>query len=152
MRVRSGAQRVRLIGLEPVAGTRVAESSWNTLFRGRVVYLEFDRQRYDRDGSWLAYVFLPNGRMLNAELIRLVLARPRLEGRDVRSLDLFQETCARARAATQATRLPLSHEDDRGERVLPPASLSIAGPVAVATGYRSPRWSPSRSPPSRPSR
>ena len=52
VRGRSGAQRVRLIGLEPVAGTRVAESSWNTLFRGLVVYLEFDRQRYDKDGSW----------------------------------------------------------------------------------------------------
>jgi micrococcal nuclease len=56
-----------------------------------VVYLEFDRQRYDGGGDWLAYVFLPNGRMLNAELVRLGLARPRPDGRNLRYLDLFQE-------------------------------------------------------------
>lgn len=91
VRVRSGTQRVRLIGVEPVARTRTFENPWRHLERGLLVYLEFDRQRYDPQGDWLAYVFLANGRMLNAELIRLGLARPRPDGRNVRYLDLFHE-------------------------------------------------------------
>jgi hypothetical protein len=91
VRVRSGTQRVRLIGVEPAAGTRTSEDPWGQIDRGLVVYLEFDRQRYDPQGDWLAYVFLPSGRMLNAELIRLGLARPRADGRNLRYLDLFHE-------------------------------------------------------------
>ena len=48
--------------------------------RGLLVHLEFDRERSGPDGDWLAYVYLPNGRMLNAELIRVGLARPRDDG------------------------------------------------------------------------
>jgi hypothetical protein len=91
VRGRSGPQRVRLIGVDPVAGVEHADSPWPRLALGLVVYLEFDRQRYDGGGDWLAYVFLPNGRMLNAELIRLGLARPRPDGRNLRYVDLFQE-------------------------------------------------------------
>jgi len=56
-----------------------------------VLHLEFDRERYASDGDWLAYVYLPSGRMLNAELIRVGLARPHAEPRNIRYLDLFQE-------------------------------------------------------------
>jgi len=70
---------------------RTGDDPWQTLSRGIVVSLEFDRQRYDRAGDWLAYLFMPNGRMLNAELIRVGLARPRPDGRNLRYLDLFQE-------------------------------------------------------------
>jgi micrococcal nuclease len=89
--VRSGHRRVRLVGVEPVSGTWTAESPWRQIEPGSIVYLEFDRQRYDADGNWLAYVFLPNGRMLNAELIRLGLARPVGDGRNARYLDLLHE-------------------------------------------------------------
>ena len=89
--VRSGPQRVRLIGIETLPDVRTGDDPWQTLSRGIVVYLEFDRQRYDRAGDWLAYLFMPNGRMLNAELIRVGLARPRPDGRNLRYLDLFQE-------------------------------------------------------------
>ncbi len=98
VRVKSGLQRVRLIGIEPVGTTRTADDPWKTLSLGLVVYLEFDRQRYDPAGDWLAYVVMPNGRMLNAELIRLGLARPRADGRNLRYLDLFQEIAGQARA------------------------------------------------------
>jgi hypothetical protein len=91
VRVRSGPQRVRLIGVQPLPDVQIADDPWHTLTPGIVVYLEFDRQRYDRAGDWLAYLFLPNGRMLNAELIRSGLARPRPENRNLRYLDLFQE-------------------------------------------------------------
>jgi endonuclease YncB( thermonuclease family) len=56
-----------------------------------VLQLEFDRQRFEPGGDWLAYVYLPGGRMLNAELIRLGLARPRPEPHNVRYVDLLHE-------------------------------------------------------------
>jgi endonuclease YncB( thermonuclease family) len=59
------------------------------------VHLEFDRERSGPDGNWLAYVYLPNGRMLNAELIRVGLARPQNDGRNLRYLDLFEEVFRR---------------------------------------------------------
>jgi endonuclease YncB( thermonuclease family) len=59
------------------------------------VHLEFDRERSAPDGDWLAYLYLPNGRMLNAELIRVGLAHPRAEARNVRYLDLFEELRSR---------------------------------------------------------
>jgi hypothetical protein len=92
--VRSGYHHVRLVGVEAAHGTWSGESPWFQLERGMIVYLEFDRQRYDAEGNWLAYVFLPNGRMLNAELIRLGLGRPAPDGRNLRYLDLFHEMAA----------------------------------------------------------
>jgi hypothetical protein len=89
--VRSGLHRVRLVGIEPVPGTWAGDDPWRHLEAGAIIHLEFDRQRYDGDGNWLAYVFLPSGRMLNAELVRLGLARPLGDGRNARYLDLFHE-------------------------------------------------------------
>jgi hypothetical protein len=90
--VRSGLHRVRLVGIAPAAAdTWTADDPWRHLDAGAIIHLEFDRQRYDADGNWLAYVFLPSGRMLNAELVRLGLARPLGDGRNARYLDLFHE-------------------------------------------------------------
>jgi hypothetical protein len=89
--VKSGAQRVRLLGIAPIELARTDESPWRHLEGGALVYLEFDRQRYDADGNWLAYVFLPSNRMLNAELVRTGLARPLADGRNLKYLDLFHE-------------------------------------------------------------
>src|SRR5262249_30495172 len=86
--VRSGSRRVRLVGIDPLEGTWTEESPWRQIEPGSIVYLEFDRQRYDAEGNWLAYVFLPNGRLLNAELIRVGLARPAGDGRHAREPDL----------------------------------------------------------------
>ena len=97
MEVRLGRslQRVRLIGVEPGSGEGALEDPWGSLERGLLVQLEFDRERYGPDGDWLAYVYLPSGRMLNVELIRVGLARPRAEAQNIRYLDLFQETRGR---------------------------------------------------------
>jgi endonuclease YncB( thermonuclease family) len=89
--VKSGPQGVRLLGIAPVDLARSEDSPWRRLDSGAIVHLEFDRQRYDAEGNWLAYVFLPNNRMLNAELIRLGLARPLADARNLRYLDLFHE-------------------------------------------------------------
>jgi len=92
IRLDRGLQRVRLIGVEPASGDgATGEDPWGSLERGLVLHLEFDRERYASDGDWLAYVYLPSGRMLNAELIRVGLARPHAEPRNIRYLDLFQE-------------------------------------------------------------
>jgi hypothetical protein len=91
VRVGRGLERIRLIGVDPVVSDRELEDPWAGLEKEHPVRLEFDRERYAPDGTWLAYVYLPNGRMLNAELIRVGLARPRAEAQNVRYLDLFQE-------------------------------------------------------------
>jgi hypothetical protein len=95
VRVGRAVQRIRLIGVEPAPGDGTLEDPWAALGRGLLIHLEFDRERYRPDGDWLAYVYLANGRMLNAELIRVGLARPRAEARNVRYLDLFQEVGTR---------------------------------------------------------
>ncbi len=91
VRLGRGLERIRLIGVDPVASDRELEDPWASLEKEVPVRLEFDRERYAPDGTWLAYVYLPNGRMLNAELIRVGLARPRAEAQNVRYLDLFEE-------------------------------------------------------------
>jgi hypothetical protein len=92
VRLQDGVRRIRLIGIDPILGaSEVLEDPWTALDRGLVVYLEFDRERYRPDGDWLAYLYLPNGRMLNAELIRVGLAEPRAETNNIRYLDLFRE-------------------------------------------------------------
>jgi hypothetical protein len=106
VRVRSGVQRVRLIGIEPVPDVHTADDPWQTLSPGIVVYLEFDRQRYDSAGDWLAYLFLPSGRMLNTELIRSGLARPRPDGRNLRYLDLLQKIGAAPRLGADGAPMP----------------------------------------------
>src|SRR6185436_14291099 len=55
----------------PSAGDHGLEDPWAALDGGLLVHLEFDRERSGPDGDWLAYLYLPNGRMLNAELIRV---------------------------------------------------------------------------------
>jgi hypothetical protein len=95
VRLREGVKRVRLIGVDPIVNDRALEDPWAGLDRGLLVYLEFDRERSGPDGDWLAYLYLPNGRMLNAELIRVGLAQPRAEAKNIRYLDLFQEVQAR---------------------------------------------------------
>jgi hypothetical protein len=97
VRVGRDLQRIHLIGIEPIPGAGVVEDPWETLDQGLLVHLEFDRKRYEPDGQWLAYLYLPNGRMLNAELIRVGLARPRSEPQNLRYVDLFQEIAARPR-------------------------------------------------------
>ncbi len=92
VRLGNEPRRVRLIGVEPVPGAAEGlDDPWAGLDRGLLVHLEFDRERSGAEGDWLAYLYLPSGRMLNAELIRVGLARPRSDGRNLRYLDLFEE-------------------------------------------------------------
>jgi micrococcal nuclease len=78
--VLDGDERVRLIGVDtpetkhpqkPVQYFgREATAFTRRITEGRGVRLEYDQQRRDRYGRTLAYVFLEDGRLLNAEIIR----------------------------------------------------------------------------------
>lgn len=76
----SDGQTVRLIGVDtpetkhptkPVQyfGKEASAFTKRTA-EGKTVTLEYDQQRIDKYGRTLAYVYLPDGRMLNAEIIK----------------------------------------------------------------------------------
>lgn len=54
---------------------------------GKRIKLELDRERYDHHGRLLAYVYPPNGRMLNIELLEKGLARVLAVPPNLRYLD-----------------------------------------------------------------
>ena len=120
VRGQSGVQRVRLIGIEPVPDVYTSDDPWQTLSPGIVVYLEFDRQRYDRAGDWLAYLFLPNGRMLNASFRKYEV--PRFD--DVPELDV------------QLLNRPDLPSAGAGETPIIAIAPAIANAVAHASGVR----------------
>ncbi len=91
VRLKGAVRRARLLGIEAVDGLAESRDPWRRLTRGTILQLEFDREVEEGDGTLLAYVFLPSGRMLNAELIRLGLARPLVDPRALKYLDLFYE-------------------------------------------------------------
>jgi micrococcal nuclease len=73
-------EKVRLIGVDtpetthPQKGVeyfgREASEFTRKMVEGKKVRLDFDWQRRDRYGRLLAYVYLPDGTFLNAEIIR----------------------------------------------------------------------------------
>jgi micrococcal nuclease len=75
-----GGERVRLIGVDtpetvdprrPVQYFGKEASAFSRrLAQGRSVRLEYDQDTRDRYGRTLAYVYLPDGTFLNAEIIR----------------------------------------------------------------------------------
>ncbi len=75
-----GVGRVRLIGVDtpetvdprrPVEFFgREASAFTKRMLEGRTVRLEYDRERTDRYGRTLAYIYLPDGTLANAEIVR----------------------------------------------------------------------------------
>jgi micrococcal nuclease len=81
----AGGQRVRLLGLDaPELGrdgrpaeflAHQAREALAALTLNRQVRLEYDRLRYDQYGRLLAYLRLPDGGLVNLELVRRGLSR-----------------------------------------------------------------------------
>jgi endonuclease YncB( thermonuclease family) len=81
----AGGARVRLLGIDAPELERdgqpadflahKAKAVLTDLVLNRQVRLEYDRLRYDHYGRLLAYLFLPDHTLLNAELVRQGLAR-----------------------------------------------------------------------------
>jgi len=105
-------ERVRYIGIDApeiahdgvgaAPGGEAATRLNQSLVRGRRVRLEFDREKRDRYGRLLAYVWV-GGTMVNLEMVRRGYARALTIPPNVR----YEEWFARAEAEAQADRLGL---------------------------------------------
>lgn len=76
------------------------------LVQGAKLRLEYDVERYDQYNRVLAYVFLPDGRMVNTELVRRGLARVLLKPPNLR----FREELVQAQRQAIKARLGLWQE------------------------------------------
>ena len=81
---RSGDDAATIIAM----GKRASDFT-KTLAEGKRVRLEFDVERRDRYGRLLAYVYLPDGTMLNEELLREGYAQVYTFPPNVRYVDRF---------------------------------------------------------------
>jgi micrococcal nuclease len=92
--VLAGGVRVRLVGIDAPKSAQNgrpgefpasrARDYLTELIQGKTVRLEYDRERYDRSGRLLAYLFLPDGTLVNAALVRQGLARVHIHPPNVR--------------------------------------------------------------------
>ena len=70
--VLNNGKKVNLIGVDT---STKAETFIRKVIEGKEVKLKYDRQKVDRDGQILAYVYLLDGTLLNAELVKQGYAR-----------------------------------------------------------------------------
>ncbi len=106
IRYRGERYAVRLIGVDtpetshPLKPVQYfadeATQFTKTLAEGKAVRLEFDWQRLDKYDRLLAYVYLPDGRMLNAEIIKQGFGFAYLKY-PFKRLDLFKQLESQAR-------------------------------------------------------
>jgi micrococcal nuclease len=82
------------------------------LVQGAKLRLEYDVERYDQYNRVLAYVFLPDGRMVNTELVRQGLARVLLKSPNLRFRNEFVQAQREAITARQGLwqELPVAQE------------------------------------------
>jgi micrococcal nuclease len=92
-------EKVRLIGVEipEQIAEKAAKFAESKLVRGTPVKLEFDEETRDSHGSIPAYVYLPDGKMLNALLLENGYARAVTNTPNVKFKDLFLKIEAEAR-------------------------------------------------------
>lgn len=79
----------------------LASSFARDLAENKRVRLEFDVEKRDRYGRLLAYVYLPDGRMLNAELLKEGYAQVYTFPPNVKYVDNFRELQTRARESSR---------------------------------------------------
>ena len=80
-----------------IASGRIAAKFTKSLVEGKRVKLEFDVEKKDRYGRLLAYVYLPDGRMLNAELVKEGYAHVYTFPPNVKYVNMFLELQREAR-------------------------------------------------------
>ena len=103
-----GGETVRYLGIRRVeafqgvtAVARFGEAAAFTrqVLEGQTVRLEYDGEARDADGRTWAYVYLQDGRMVNALLVERGYAQADPERSDLKYAPLFQQLEAAARAA-----------------------------------------------------
>ncbi len=134
-----GVGRVRLIGVDtpetvdprrPVEFFgREASAFTKRLLEGQRVRLEYDRERADRYGRTLAYVYLRDGMLANAEIIRLGYGHAYTRF-PFRHLDRFRGLEREARAAGRGLWGP------QGERRSPVRTQRRGAPTGAAGALR----------------
>jgi micrococcal nuclease len=139
---RSGRSRAALLDL----GHAAAAFTKGLALR-REVRLELDVERRDRYGRLLAYVWLPDGRLLNAELLRAGHAALMTVPPNVRHVAWFRRLQTEARAGRRgmwaATARQGAHWLERSEPAYvcqTDALVGLGGPVSTRTTVRSPSW------------
>jgi micrococcal nuclease len=65
-----GIGTVRLIGVDAPEANHESGAFLRTMTINKVVRLEYDRERTDRYGRTLAYLYLPDGEFVNAEIVK----------------------------------------------------------------------------------
>ena len=105
----AGGARVRFLGIdapEMERDGRAAESQAHPskayvagLIQGKTVRLEYDRERYDRYGRLLAYLYLPDGTMVNLAVVRQGLARVYSQAPNLRHQEALNAAQQEAMAA-----------------------------------------------------
>lgn len=86
------------VGVEPF-GPEASAFTKSLLPPGTEARLEFDVQERDRYGRLLAYVYLPDGRMVNAEILRAGMGQLLTVTPNVKHVDLFVRLQREAREA-----------------------------------------------------
>ncbi len=104
-----GGARVRFLGIDAPEMARdgrpaepLAQQSKDyvvELIQGKKVRLEYDRERYDRYGRLLAYLYLPDGAMVNLLVVRQGLARVYSQAPNVRHQEALNAAQQEAMAA-----------------------------------------------------
>jgi micrococcal nuclease len=120
--VLTDGRKVRYIGIDtPELGStdpreveraRQAKQVNDELVQGAKLRLEYDVERYDQYNRVLAYVFLPDGRMVNTELVRQGLARVLLKSPNLRFRNELVQAQREAITARQGLwqELPVAQE------------------------------------------
>jgi micrococcal nuclease len=92
-------EKVSLIGLEipETIAEDAAQFTQSKLLRGTPLRLEFDEETRHSEGSILAYVYLPGGKMLNALLLESGYAKAATDMPKLKFKDMFSKIEAEAR-------------------------------------------------------
>lgn len=99
-----GKRRVRLLLIDSPErqqtpfGQQAAAQLAKILPKGSSVRLEFDVERHDRYGRTLAYVYAPDGRMANEEMVRAGFATVLVYRPNVKHLERIRSAATTAQA------------------------------------------------------
>ncbi len=89
-----------------------SKAALSELTQGKTLRLEYDRQRYDHYGRLLAYLFLPDGTFINAEMVRRGLARVYFHAPNVRHREAFLAAQKEALEANRGVWRQLLRQDE----------------------------------------
>jgi micrococcal nuclease len=114
------------------------------LIQGKTVRLEYDRERYDRYGRLLAYLYLPDGAMVNLAVVRQGLARVYSRPPNLRHLEELNAAQQEAMAAGRGLwQKPLAQEKEepyyignKDSRCLHRPNCPLAAKIAPAHQVR----------------